>query len=93
MFSFFVKGYVQVHIDYLTKYFKMYPTHNVGKFPRLLKWFSEAQLLHPKISNDKKVGCLLSYSLKKKILWNHSFGMFEDEINNINKTRYSYLHT
>ena len=40
--------------------FKMDPAHNVETFIFLLELFSEAQLLHPKISNYKEVGCLFS---------------------------------
>ena len=71
----------------------MDPTHNVGKFLRLLEWFSEAQLLYPKIRNYKEVGCLLSNCRKKQILWNYAFDLFKGEIHNMNKTRCGYFHT
>ena len=35
----------RVQIDYLTEDLKIDPTHNVGNFLRLLRWFSEAKLL------------------------------------------------
>jgi hypothetical protein len=79
----------RIQIDYLTEDLKMDSTHKVSTFLRLLEWFSEAQLLYPKISNDKEVGCLFSESRKKQILWNYAFENFKDEINNMNKTRYS----
>ena len=46
---------------------------------------SEAQLLYPKISNEEEVGCLLSNSRKKQILWNYAFELFDDEIHNMKK--------
>ena len=71
----------------------MDPNHNVRTFLHLLGWFSEAHILYPKISNDKEVGCLLSDSHKKQIIWNFYFKLFEDEIHNMNKTCYSDFHT
>ena len=68
-------------------------THYVGTFLFLLEWFSEAQILYPKISNDKGVGCLLSDSRKKQILWNYAFNIFEDEIHNMNKNQYGDFYT
>ena len=68
-------------------------THNAGTFIRLLEWFSEAQLLYPKISNDKEVGCLLYDSRNKQILWNYYSKLFEGEIHNMNKTCYKNFHT
>ena len=67
-------------------------TRNVGNFLCLLEWFSEAQLLYPTSSNDKEVGCLLSDSCKTQILCNYAFEVFEDEIHNKNKNRYSNFH-
>ena len=92
MFHSFGKEAGWVHIDYLTEDFKMDPTHNVGTFLRLLEWFSAAQLLYPKTSNDKEVGCLFSDSRKKQILRNYAFKLSEDEIHNTNKTWYSDFH-
>ena len=71
----------------------MGPTHNVGTFLHLLKRFSEAQLLYPKISNDKVVGHLFSDSCKKQILWKYDFDLFEDEIYTMNKNRYIDFQT
>ena len=71
----------------------MYPTHNVGKFLCLIKWFSEAQILYPTIYNDKEVGYLFSDYRNKQILWNCDFELLEDEICNMNKNRYSEFHT
>ena len=68
-------------------------TRNIGKFLRLLEWFSEAQLLYPTISNYKEVGCLFSNFRKKQILWNYAFDLFKVDIHNMNKTRYGYFHT
>ena len=65
----------------------------VGTFPRLLEWFSEAQLLYPTIGNNKEVGFLFSGSCKKQIIWNYAFELFEDGIHNMNKTRYRDFHT
>ena len=56
MFHSFGKEYGRVQMKYLTKDFKMDPTHNVRTFLHLLKWFSEAQILYLTISNDKEVG-------------------------------------
>ena len=68
-------------------------THNVGTFLSLIKWFSEAQLIYPNISNNREVGLFLSGIRKEQILWNYSSGVFEDEVHNINKTCYRYFHT
>ena len=83
--TFFGNYESQVHINYLTKNLKMYPTHNVGTFFHLLKWFPEAQILYQTISNIKEFGYLLPNFQKKQILWNYSFKMFEDEIHNLNE--------
>ena len=64
----------------------MDPTHNVRIFLCLLERFSEAQILYPKIRNNKEVVWLLSDYWKKKILWNYAFKMFKDENHNMNKT-------
>ena len=71
----------------------MDPTHNVGKFLRLLKWFSESQLLYPTISNKKEVDCLFYDYSKNHILRNYDFELSEDEIHNMNKNRYRNFHT
>ena len=63
----------------------MDPTHNIGKFLRLLEWFSEAHLLYPTIIKNKEVGCLLYDSFKNQILWNYDFDLFVYEIQNMNK--------
>ena len=68
-------------------------THNVRTFLCPIEWFSEVQLLYPEISNDKEVGCLFCDYRKNQIIWNYAFEMFEDEIHNTNKTRYSNFHT
>ena len=70
----------------------MYPTHIIGTLIDLLGCFSEAQLIHPIISNDKEVGYLLYDYINNKVLWNYDFKMYEDEIHNTNKTRYSQVH-
>ena len=36
---------------------------------------------------------MLSDLHKKQIIWNYAFNLFEDEIHNMNKTRYSDFHT
>ena len=36
---------------------------------------------------------MFSDSCKKQILWNYDFDLFEDEIHNMNKTRYRNFHT
>ena len=79
MFHSFGKEYGRVQMKYLTKDFKMDPTHNVRTFLHLLKWFSEAQILYLTISNDKEVGWLFSDYRKKHILWDYAFNMIEDE--------------
>ena len=80
-------------MNYLTKELKMHPTHNVGTFLWLLKWFSDAQHLYPNISKEKFVGCLFSDTRKNQIIWNYDLKLFEDEIYNTNKARYRFLHT
>ena len=54
MFSLFGEKSFLVQINHLTEDLKRDLTHNVRRFHRLLKWFSEAQILCPNISNDKK---------------------------------------
>ena len=73
--------------------FKMDPAHNVETFIFLLELFSEAQLLHPKISNYKEVGCLFSDMRNKQIILNKDIKLFENEIHSMNKTSYTDLHT
>ena len=36
---------------------------------------------------------MFSDSCKNQILWNYAFDLFEDEIHDMNKTRYSNFHT
>ena len=71
----------------------MDPTHNVGTFLWLLEWFSEAQLLYLMISNNKEVVWFSSDTCKKQIICNYTFELFEDEIHNVNQTRFSDFHT
>ena len=94
MFCSFGKEAGKLQIEHLTEDFKMDPTHNVGTFLRLLKWFSEAQILYPTIGNDKEVGYLFFGSCKNHILWNYDFKPFEEDINNMNKIDTSIsIHT
>ena len=71
----------------------MDPAHNVETFIFLLELFSEAQLLHPKISNYKEVGCLFSDMRNKQIIWNQDIKLFENDIHSVNKTSYTDLNT
>ena len=80
-------------IDYLSEDLKMDPSHNISVFLRLLDWFSEAQLLYPKLDGDEEVGSLFTQTRKTNILWNYAFENFKDEINNMNKTRASDFRT
>ena len=92
MFCPFGKDAGGIQIEYLTEDLKIYPTHNVRTFLCLLEWFSEAQLLYPKISNDKEVKCLFYDYHKKQILWNYAFKLFKDEIHNMYKILYINFH-
>ena len=77
----------RVQISYLTEDLLMDPSHNLSTFLRLLEWFSEAQLLYPKVQGDDEVGKLFTSTRKTLILWNYAYESFKDEINNMNKTR------
>ena len=71
----------------------MDPTQYVGTFSCLLKWFSEAQLLYPKISNNEEIRFLFYDSRKKNIIWNYDFELSEDEIHNMDKiVTVIYIH-
>ena len=86
MFCSFGKEAGQVHIDYLSKDFRIDPTHNFGSFLRLLGLFSEAQLFYLTTRNYKEVGFLFSDSCKNQIMLNYCLKLSEDKIHNMNKT-------
>ena len=82
-----------VQINYMIEDLGMDPTHNIGTFLHLLKYFLGVQLLYPNIREKEKVGCLFSDISKKQILWNYTLDVFEDGIYNIYKNCYINIHT